>query len=68
MMKLAALLLTPLATAFALGYYSSQIHPSLWVALVTVLVFSCMWWGTHYSTVWLGQLMERYRDRVLRIR
>ena len=41
-MKLAALLLIPLAVSFALGYYSSQLHPALWVALVTTLVFSCM--------------------------
>ena len=61
-MKLAALLLIPLAVSFALGYYSSCMHPALWVALVTTLLFSSMWWGTHFSTKWLGRLMERYRE------
>ena len=61
MIRLPALVLLALAAAFALGYYSSQIPPALWRALVTTLLFSCLWWGTHYSTVWLGRLMKRYR-------
>jgi len=61
MAKISVLLLLSLTVSFALGYYSSQMPPALWRALTTILLFSGMWWGTHYSTVWLGRLMERYR-------
>ena len=62
MIRLPALILLALAAAFALGYYSEQLPPALWRALTTTLLFSSMWWGTHYSTVWIGRLMERYRE------
>jgi len=42
MLRLLTYTLLPMAAAFALGYYSEQLHPALWVALVTTLVFSCM--------------------------
>ena len=56
MAKLALLLL---AAAFALGYYSSQLHPALLVALVTTLIFSVMWWGTHWVSKWLERQTRR---------
>ena len=62
MVRIVGLLIAALAVSFALGYYSSQMPPALWRALVTILIFSCMWWGTHYTTVWLGRLMKRYRE------
>ena len=61
-MRAALLILAALAVSFLLGYYSSQLYPALWVALTTALLFSVMWWGTHYSTVWLGRLIKRYRE------
>ena len=61
MIRFPALILLALAVAFLLGYYRGQTHPALWRALTTALLFSCMWWGTHYSAVWLWRLIERYR-------
>ena len=48
MIRFLALILLALAVAFLLGYYSSQMPPALWRALTTTLLFSYMWWGTHY--------------------
>jgi hypothetical protein len=59
MAKLTVLLLVPLAVSFALGYYREQAHPALWRALVTTLMFSAVWWGTHWVSKWLERQIRR---------
>jgi len=59
MLRLLTYTLLALAVSFALSYYSSQMHPALWRGLVMTLVFSCMWWGTHWVSKWLERQIRR---------
>ena len=61
-MKATLLILSSLAVSFLLGYFADSLHPAVYRAMVTTWLFSCLWGGTHYSTVWLGRHMERYRE------
>ena len=61
MLRLLTYTLLALAVSFALSYYSSQMHPALWRALVTTLFTMVFWWGMAVMAKWLDGLKQKYR-------
>ena len=58
MAKLAAALLLAMSAAFALGYYSEQLPPALWRALVKILFTAVFYWGTAVMAKWLERQVQ----------